>query len=140
MKKLVAEHKLDVDITSDEAFTLGLLHDLGYSFATSGNHAHTLGSILKDDGYKFWREVYYHGVVNSGYNSPELLLLNIADMSVTAGGEIVSFNNRLIDIGNRHGFESKVYFECCDLVNSFKDILGNSFEDIIHCINELIIG
>ena len=46
----------------EDMFILGLLHDLGYEFAkTKLEHSEIGGTILKKNGYKYWKEVYYHG-------------------------------------------------------------------------------
>lgn len=89
----------------EELFVLGLLHDLGYEFIDEqdySRHNQIGGEILKKQNYKYWKEVYYHGVPNSLYQSEFLDLLNWADMHINASGEYVDFEKRLLDISTRH--------------------------------------
>ena len=88
-----------------DLFTLGLLHDIGYEFLEEKNYkTHNIvgGNILKKQGFKYWKEVYYHGVANYKYQSKVLDLLNWADMRVDSSGNIVSLDERLEDISVRH--------------------------------------
>ena len=85
-----------------EIFTLGYLHDIGYDFTgVKVNHPMVGGVILKSTGYKYWREVYYHGDVSGVYESSQLDLLNKADLSVDSHGNIVSVKDRLSGLWNR---------------------------------------
>ena len=61
--------------------------------------------------------------------SPELLILNIADMTVNRYGERVSFEDRLADISSRYGEESVQYVKAAELVHNINDelrMLGKS--------------
>lgn len=90
---------------AEELYTLGLLHDIGYEFAKEEdyiNHNKIGGEILKKQGYKFWREVYYHGEVDIKYKSEYLDLLNWADMHIDSSGNYVSFDERLEEISKRY--------------------------------------
>ncbi len=94
----------------EELFTLGLLHDIGYEFLPPEdyvNHNIFGGNLLKAQGYKYWKEVYYHGVANCEYHSKFLDLLNWADMRVDSSGNIVSFNQRLKEISIRYNVPLK---------------------------------
>ena len=85
-------------------YTLGLLHDIGYAFLEEKEYkTHNIvgGNLLKQQGYQYWQEVYYHGVVNSPYQSEFLDLLNVADMHVDSEGNYVTFQERLQDISTR---------------------------------------
>ena len=54
----------------DSCFIIGFNHDIGYEFTNNGiNHNKVGGLILKQSNFKYWREIYYHGEVNSEYNS-----------------------------------------------------------------------
>ena len=71
-RKMVAigkEYHLSEDELK-ELFLLGYNHDIGYGFC-SNNIEHNIvgGKILKENGYKYWQEVYYHGNPNTDYNS-----------------------------------------------------------------------
>lgn len=91
-----------------EMFLLGMLHDIGYLYQPK-DHNFFGGNLLKEQGYKYWQEVYWHGVPDAEYASDELNLLNSADMQINACGERVSYNERLKDIGSRYGKDSAQY-------------------------------
>lgn len=95
-----------------EMFLLGYLHDVGYEFSkTQPEHPQVGGTILKDSGYVYWREVFWHGVPSPEYVSDELMLLNLADLRVNREGEEVGISRRLDDIGTRYGLDSEQYVE-----------------------------
>lgn len=95
---------------SAEMYLLGFLHDTGYAFADNqSEHAKRGGETLEKSGYKYWREVYYHGMPNSPYRSQELDLLNTCDMLVDYSGKIVTVQERLDGIKIRYGEESQQY-------------------------------
>ena len=86
-------------------YTLGLLHDIGYEFAEQEdykNHNVIGGNLLKAQNYKYWKEVYYHGVVNAPYQNRFLDLLNWADMHIDSVGNYVSFDERLEELSIRY--------------------------------------
>lgn len=92
-----------------ELFILGINHDIGYEFGDNSNHNEIGGDILKENGYKHWKEVYYHGKVNISFNSPYLDILNMADMQINKYGEDVGYIERLEDIKKRYGEYSDTY-------------------------------
>ena len=98
-----------------EMFTLGYLHDIGYEFGDNLTHAEIGGNMLKNQNYKYYNEVKYHGVPKSEYSSNELDLLNWADMHINGKGSYVTFEDRLIDIANRRG-EDSVAYKCAKQV------------------------
>lgn len=92
-----------------ELFVLGYNHDIGYEFGVNKNHAKIGGEILKNSGYKYWREIYYHGDANTTYQSLYLDILNLADMQIDKNGKSVSLDERLKSIEKRYGVESDTY-------------------------------
>jgi len=100
---------------ANKLFTLGLLHDIGYEFGETSNHAELGGNVLKQLNYSYWREVYYHGKSKSSYKSKILDLLNEADLRINPKGDEVSILERLKDVASRHGVNSKAYIEFKDL-------------------------
>jgi len=101
-----------------EMFLLGYVHDIGYEFAENQcDHADIGAKILKEQGYKYWQEVALHGKIDSSYESEELRMLNIADMSVDSHGIRVGAKRRLEDIAERYGVKSKQYLEAVQLAN-----------------------
>ncbi|MBQ9270932.1 MAG: HD domain-containing protein [Alphaproteobacteria bacterium] len=91
-----------------EMFLLGMLHDIGYLYQPK-DHNFFGGNLLKEQGYKYWQEVYWHGVPDAEYTSYELDLLNSADMQINGKGELVSYAERLEDIAARYGNDSSQY-------------------------------
>ena len=97
-------------------FTLGIVHDIGYQFGPGNMHQKNGGLVLKENGYQYWPEVYYHGIVQNEYSSLFLNILNQADMQIDKTGQDVGYKGRLDDIKSRYGEDSKVYQSCIDLV------------------------
>ena len=87
----------------EELFMLGYVHDIGYQFGDNENHNIIGGNVLEKSNYKYWKEVYYHGIPNSEYKSLYLDILNTADMMIDKFGNDVGFEKRLYDIKNRYG-------------------------------------
>ena len=104
-----------------DLFLLGFNHDVGYEYGENLDHGHIGGEILKRNNYKYWKEIYYHGDINSKYTSLFLEILNKADMQIDKYGNDVGFDRRLDDIKNRYGKESKVYIDAVKLVEKLKN-------------------
>ena len=107
-----------------ELFILGYIHDIGYQFGNNENHNVIGGNVLKNNGYKYWQEVYYHGTPNSEYKSLYLDILNTADMMIDKYGRDVGFDGRLEDIKGRYGEDSIQYINCVKIVNELKSLYG----------------
>lgn len=107
--RLMKENAKARGLDEEEMFTLGMLHDIGYEFGGSEEHHLKGAEMLEKQNYKYFREVLYHGKPDVGYESPELDLLNFADMHTNKKGEYVSFADRLQDIANRRGKNSPHY-------------------------------
>jgi hypothetical protein len=106
----------------EELFILGLNHDIGYEFTEdTTNHNKVGGEILKNQNYKYYKEVYYHGEIQNEYNSLYLDILNMADMQIDKYGNDVGYENRLKDIENRYGIDSYVYKKCFELIKELKE-------------------
>lgn len=102
---------------SREMFALGFVHDIGYAFAPQQNmHEHIGGELLRPTGFSYAQEVFDHGDPDVEIMSDELLLLNIADMSVNAAGMRVTFEQRLSDIEDRYGESSSQYIRAASVV------------------------
>lgn len=94
----------------EELYTLGLLHDIGYEFLEEKDYTkHEIygGLLLKRQRYKYWKEVYYHGVANCKYKSKYLDLLNWADMRIDSSGIEVSLDGRLEELSKRYNVPIK---------------------------------
>lgn len=104
MKKIASENPDLYPVNPDDMFILGMLHDVGYKFTNNQeDHAKIGGDILKRQGYQYWKEVYYHGLLQSDYDSTELRLLNYVDMITGPSGEDMTIKQRINDIGDRYG-------------------------------------
>ena len=119
MVEIGKEYNLDCNELQD-LFVLGLNHDIGYEYGGNSNHRYIGGEILKGNGYKYWKEVYYHGDVNTEYKSLFLEILNRADMQIDKYGNDVGYDKRLEDIKNRYGKESKTYMDAKILVEKLR--------------------
>lgn len=76
MVEIAKSKKLSEEEIKD-CFIIGYNHDVGYEFTKNGiNHNIIGGEILKNNNFKYWREIYYHGEINIEYNSLYLDILN----------------------------------------------------------------
>ncbi len=123
-RKMVAIAK-NKNLSEEEiknCFVIGYNHDIGYEFTTNGiNHNIIAGQILKNNNFKYWREIYYHGEINTDYNSIYLTILNQADMQIDKYGNDVGYSKRLEDIKNRYHENSEIYNKCYKLVKMIID-------------------
>lgn len=118
MMEIATEYDLSKEDINN-CFLIGLNHDIGYEFTTNGiNHNKIGGQLLRDNGFKYWKEVYYHGDVDCTYDSIFLEILNKADMQIDKYGNDVGYTKRLEDIKNRYGEDSSVYKNCIKLIES----------------------
>lgn len=116
MKRIAESSPEKYSATPDELFLLGILHDIGYEFCENQEEHNTAGAILlKSEGYKYWQEVYYHGIPQTSYNTPELCLLNYVDMTIGPDGAEMTIEERLSDIAYRYGSDSAQYTEALKL-------------------------
>ena len=67
--------------------------------------------MLRNQGYKYWKEVSYHGKLEVDYSSEELDMLNMADMRIDSKGNDVGVEKRLEDIATRYGKASMQFIE-----------------------------
>ena len=127
-KKMVAIGKSKGLKISDlnDLFTLGIVHDIGYEFGPSNEHQKLGGLVLKENGYRYWQEVYYHGLVQNEYSSLFLDILNQAGMQIDKMGNDAGYEGRLADIKSRYSEGSNVYISCVNLVNFIKERESNT--------------
>ena len=118
--RLMKDNATNLGLDTKEMYTLGLLHDIGYEFGSSEEH-HTIGSeMMHTQGYKYYKEILYHGMPTQEYSSTALDLLNYADMRVDKKGNVVTFEERLQDIANRRGVDSPHYKNCKVVIDHLK--------------------
>ena len=72
----------------DEMYVLGLLHDIGKAYGFK-DHELTGFELMNKMGFKYSREIMYHGRLQNEYNSSALNILNAADLSVDSTGQII---------------------------------------------------
>ena len=122
--KKMMEIAKEYDLSEEDiknCFLIGLNHDIGYEFSTNRtNHNKIGGELLRDSGFKYWKEVYYHGDINCQYQSIFLDILNKADMQIDKYGNDVGYDRRLEDIKERYGKNSNIYKNCVILIESIK--------------------
>ncbi len=117
-KEFASKMRPDDEHYAEDMFLLGLLHDLGYEFAETGqDHALIGGKILKRSGYRYWQEVAGHGKPEAADMTDELFILNCADMSVRADGKNCTMSERLKDIASRYGIASPAYRKTVSEIN-----------------------
>ena len=107
MQQYGKEKNFSVD-KCNELFTLGLLHDVGYAFLDEKDyekHETVGGEALRKQGYKYWKEVYYHTQANAPYQSEYLDLLNLADMHIDSEGNYVEFDEKLEELSKRYNVQ-----------------------------------
>lgn len=120
MVEIGKKYNLD-DEQLQELFLLGYNHDIGYEFGNNENHRIIGGNILKQNNYKYWQEVYYHGEIGCEYSSLYLDILNKADMQIDKFGNDVGYVKRLEDIKNRYGKESNIYKKAEKLIDNINN-------------------
>ena len=119
MIEIGKEYNLN-DKELQDLFVLGFNHDIGYEYGNNLNHEHIGGEILKRNDYKYWKEVCYHGNINSQYSSLYLKILNKADMQIDKYGNDVGYTKRLEDIKNRYGENSITYKNAKILISKLR--------------------
>lgn len=129
-------------INPEEAYVVGLLHDVGYIAVerdSKESHGQKGAEILERMGLKgdALDAVRYHGtncyqlIENGGLKnvSPMLVLTQYADMSVNHKGEKVGFEGRLKDIGKRYGRDSVAYINAKSTVNFLNEMLTFTYDE-----------
>lgn len=123
MKELTIANPKQYPYDPDEMYILGFVHDVGYGLGASPkNHAFVGAEILKNSGYKYWKEVYYHTSDQDVYNSPALTLLNFADLTTSPNGEDMSIPERIGDISARYGQGSEQVNDALAVMNKLKKL------------------
>ena len=119
MIEIGKEYNLD-DNALQDLFVLVFNHDIGYENGNNSNHGHIGGEILKRNNYKYWKEIYYHGDVNTVYTSLFLKILNKADIQIDKYGNDVGYTKRLEDIKSRYGENSTTYKNAKILISKLR--------------------
>lgn len=111
-----------------EMFVLGNIHDIGYELDPDPfRHDEALACGL-DTSYKYANEVRYHSYLQTIYDTPEMRLLYFGDMTVDGNGNWCTLEERLKDLGTRHGYNSDVYIESYKIAEYLRKL---GFDDSI---------
>ena len=94
-----------------KAFIIGFLHDVGYEFSENNLERPTKGKELIQEtlGVELL-EIQEHGNPDAE-QTLFLSILNEADMTVDSKGNVVSVEDRLIDIKNRYSEDAIEYLK-----------------------------
>lgn len=107
MYDIVAANPEKFEITPEDAFLLGYLHDVGYEFAEKQTDHPSVGEhLLVRNRYKYTLEVGHHGIPQTDYSSEALSLLNYADMTTGPAGQDIAIEEWVEDIVARYGEDS----------------------------------
>lgn len=107
---------------SNEMFILGNLHDIGYEFDKDPERdGITLSELLDKDGYKYFNEIKFHAKLQEDYTSEEMDLLYFADLTVDGIGNWVTYDERINDLINRYGKDSKVVDDSYKIIEYLKE-------------------
>lgn len=113
-------HAADYGLPPEEMYVLGMLHDVGYLNGSFG-HGVNGANIAEQTGFKYHNEIRYHGKFQDEYDSPELRLLNEADLMIDSQGRLVGFHKRLDEIRQRYGDKSDNYIFSSKLVKRIEE-------------------
>lgn len=122
----------DYEINPNEAYVIGLLHDIGYLQGRE-DHERSGADLLEEMGFRHETAtaIRFHGdnpyktridfQDDEAFISREFILLLEADMSVDARGFRVGFDKRLEDIEERYGKDNIAYATAKDNVAFVKE-------------------
>lgn len=120
MQKYAVEHFLDEKL-GQELFVLGYLHDIGEEFTeTKEEHNVVGGLLLKEQKYKYWKEVYYHGNPKAEYSSLALQILNLAELCINSDGSFIGIDTKLAMLREKFGETSVQYVNSLALANKVR--------------------
>jgi putative nucleotidyltransferase with HDIG domain len=118
------ENASKYDLDPDMAYTVGLLHDIGYLEGRRGHEqvsAKIYASICSTVNPDIFDAILYHGSTWEEIPKTSISLLLIeADMSVNAQGFRVGFDKRLMDIKERYGEDSDAYRNVKNIISQLK--------------------
>jgi len=103
-----------------DMYTLGLLHDIGYLYI-GGGHAAAGGVLMRNVGYEYWKEVYYHGTPTDEYSSDALDLLNDCNLRTGPEGEDMTYQEKLAFLSEKYGEDSEEHKKAKILIQQLKE-------------------
>lgn len=126
------KHAFIYDQNPNQMYLLGFLHDIGYVCGDE-NHEQNGAKLLGEDN-KFSKIVAAHGMTPQEYMDTngiteseipkELILLWEADMVINSHGAHAGFQERLKDVRERYGIDSKEYNACKEKIEWLKNRKG----------------
>lgn len=108
------------DWQAEDMYLLGFVHDIGYALGDGRDHANAGADALGRHGYDLSDAVRLHGEVVEE-PTVELIILDVADITVDAYGRLVTTDERLADIRSRHGDDSEVTRKCERMVGWLRE-------------------
>ena len=82
MKEIIQNNPDLFTCKPEEGFYLGIVHDIAYEFVEDPIfHEHKGGELLKELGFKYWREVYYHGDPANRYGESSIQYIKAKRLS-----------------------------------------------------------
>ena len=126
------KHAFIYDQNPNQMYLLGFLHDIGY-ICGDENHEKNGAKLLGEDN-RFSKIIAAHGMTPQEYMGTngiteseipkELILLWEADMVVNSHGAHAGFQERLKDVGERYGQDSREYKACKEKIEWLKNRKG----------------
>lgn len=116
-----------------EMFTLGMLHDVGYSFAEPKDHAKVGGDVAKRVSFSYHDDISKHGIYTSDGAIPidiktpskALTILDLADFLTNSDGSIVTAKERIEGMVERYGEGSIPHFLSQFMYKKYENWLGD---------------
>ncbi len=97
------------NLDKNKMYVVGLLHDIGYLFGKK-NHAQSGAELMSALGFEHSVDISKHGDIPKDNEMNDILkLLLEADLMVGPNGNLLGYNARLADIGERLGYNSEAY-------------------------------
>lgn len=117
----IAKNKYKLEESDcQKAFMIGYLHDIGYEFSSLAvNHPEIGFLVVKQTLGVDIPEIRDHGNPDCEQDT-FLAILNEADLTVNAYGDVISVNSRLEDIKARYGATSAQYINALKLATKMK--------------------
>lgn len=109
----IAQEREMNETEQDKMFLLGFLHDVGYERAESNEeHAGAGARMLASVKFPYSQEVRLHGKAVMDFQRTDALdILNQADLETMPDGARCTVKQRLDDIADRFGGDSRQYKE-----------------------------
>ncbi len=108
------------EVAARQLFVVGLLHDVGYEWGNSANHATVGAEVLSGMQFLHAADISKHGNPDAFPMPFATALLNEADLHTSPTGEPMDIGARLEDIKQRHGEGSPQYINVKVLIERMR--------------------